>query len=120
MTTFGASMKDGVLAFNQFSWGLDKSDVFGIALGVGLDIYDSFQRGVSTDGIALGAILTSAKGVGLIYLDKGILYGITALGSAICPGPGAVVGFVVGGVACIAVDIFASKWLDDLIDTIVK
>lgn len=41
MTMFGASIKDGVLAFNQFSWGVEKLDVFGIALGVGLDIYDS-------------------------------------------------------------------------------
>ena len=47
MTMFGASIKDGVLAFNQFSWGVEKLDVFGIALGVGLDIYDSIQRGVS-------------------------------------------------------------------------
>ena len=31
-----------------------------------------------------------------------------------------VVGFVVGGVVCILVDIFASNWLDDLIDKIAK
>ena len=116
MTMLGASMKDGVLAFNQFSWGLGKSDVFGIALGVGLDIYDSIQRGVSPGGVVLGATLTAAKG----YLNKGILYGATALGSAICPGVGTVVGFVVGGVVCIVVDIFVSNWLDDLIDKIAK
>ena len=118
MKMLGASMKDGVLAFNQFSWGLGKSDIFGIALGVGLDIYDSIQRGVSPGGVVLGATLTAAKGVGLIYLNKGILYGATALGSAICPGVGTVVGFVVGGVVCIVVDIFVSNWLDDLIDKI--
>mgnify|MGYP003293077061 CR=1 FL=1 len=50
MTMIGASMKDGVLAFNQFSWGLGKSDVFGITLGVGL-----------------------------IYLNKGIMYATTVL-----------------------------------------
>ena len=120
MTMLGASMKDGVLAFNQFSWGLGKSDVFGIALGVGLDIYDSIQRGVSPGGVVLGATLTAAKGVGLIYLNKGILYGATALGSAICPSVGTVVGFIVGGVVCIVVDIFLSNWLDDLIDEIAK
>ena len=120
MTMIGASMKDGVLAFNQFSWGLGKSDVFGVVLGVGLDIYDSVQRGVSPGGVVLGATLTAAKGVGLIYLNKGIMYGATALGSAICPGVGTVVGFVVGGVVCILVDIFASNWLDDLIDKIAK
>ncbi len=119
MTMLGASMKDGVLAFNQFSWGLGKSDVFGIVLGVGLDIYDSIQRGVSPGGVVLGATLTAAKGVGLIYLNKGIMYGATAIGS--CFGPvGTVVGFVVGGVVCIVVDIFASNWLDDLIDKIAK
>jgi len=120
MTMLGASMKDGVLAFNRFSWNLGKSDVFGIVLGVGLDIYDSVQRGVSPGGVALGATLTVAKGVGLIYLNKGIMYGATALGSAICPGVGTVVGFVVGGFVCIVVDIFVSNWLDDLIDKIAK
>ena len=120
MTMLGASMKDGVLAFNQFSWGLGKSDIFGVALGVGLDIYDSVQRGVSPGGVVLGATLTAAKGVGLIYLNKGILYGATALGSAICPGVGTVVGFVVGGVVCVFVDIFVSNWLDELIDSIAK
>ena len=120
MTMLGTPMKDGVLAFNQFSWGLGKSDVFGIALGVGLDIYDSIQRGVSPGGVVLGATLTVAKGVGLIYFNKGILYGATALGSAICPGAGTVVGFVVGGVVCVFVDIFVSNWLDELIDSIAK
>ncbi len=98
MTMLGASMKDGVLAFNQFSWGLGKSDVF---------------------GIALGATLTSVKGVGLIYLNKGIMYGATAIGS--CFGPvGTAVGFVVGGVVCVFVDIFVSNWFDELIDSIAK
>ena len=120
MAMLGASIKDGVMAFNQFSWGLGKSDVFGIALGVVLDAYDSVQRGVSPGGVVLGATLTAAKGVGLIYLNKGILYVATSLGTAICPGVGTVVGFVVGGVVCIVVDIFASNLLDDLIDKIAK
>ncbi len=120
MTMLGASIKDGVLTFNQFSWRLGKSDVFGIALGVTLDAYDSIQRGVSPGGVVFGATLTAAKGVGLIYLNKGILYVATSLGSAICPGVGTVVGFVVGGVVCIVVDIFASNLLDDLIDKIAK
>ena len=119
MTMLGASMKDGVLAFNQFSCNLGKSDVFGIVLGVGLDIYDSIQREVSPGGVVLGATLTAAKDFWLIYLNKGIMYGATTIGS--CFGPaGTVVGFVVGGVICILVDIFASNWLDDLIDKIAK
>ena len=90
MTMIGASMKDGVLAFNQFSWGLGKADVFGIALGVGL-----------------------------IYLNRGIMYAATAIGSCLWP-VGTAVGFVVGRIVCIVVDIFASNWLDDLIDKIAK
>ena len=117
MTMFGASIKDGVLAFNQFSWGVEKLDVFGIALGVGFDIYDSIQRGVSLGGVVLGATLTTAKDVGLIYLDKGIIYGATAIGS--CFGPGrTVVGFVVGSAVCFVVDVIVSDWLEDLIDSI--
>ncbi len=120
MTMIGASMKEGVLAFNQFSWVLGKSDVLGIALGIGLDIYDSIERGVSLGGVVLGATLTAAKGIGLIYLNKGILYGATTIGTAICPGVGTVVGFVVGGVVCIFADIFAGNWLDELINSIAK
>ncbi len=118
MTMFGASIKDGVLAFNQFSWGVEKLDVFGIALGVGLDIYDSIQRGVSLGGVVLGATLTTAKEIGLIYLDKSILYGATTLGTAIYPGIGTVVGFIGGVIVSIVVDDTVSDWLDDLIDSI--
>lgn len=53
-------------------------------------------------------------------LNKGILYGTTSVGSFIYPGPGTVVGFVVGGVACVIVDIFVSDYLDDLIDRVVE
>ena len=88
-------------------------------LGLGLDIYDSIQRGVSPGGVVLGATLTAAKGVGLIYLNKGIMYGATAIGS--CFGPvGTAVGFVVGGVVCIIVDVLVSDRLDELIDKIAK
>jgi RHS repeat-associated protein len=120
MTMLGASIKDGVLSFNQFSWKLGKADAFGVVLGVGLDIYDSIQRGVSTGGVLLGATLTAAKGIGLIYLNKGIIYGATAIGSAIFPGVGTVIGFVAGTVVSIVVDIFASNWLGDLIDKFAK
>ena len=50
-----------------------------------------------------------------------ILYksGEMAIGS--CFGPiGTVVGFVVGGVACVFVDIFVGNWVDELIDSIAK
>ncbi len=119
MKTLGASMKDAVLAFNKITWKFGKSDALSVLLGVGLDVYDSIQRGVSTGGIILGATLTAAKGVGLIYLNKGIMYGATAIGS--CFGPvGTAVGFVAGGVVCIIVDVLVSDLLDELIDKIAK
>ena len=40
------------------------------------------------------------------------MYGATALGSAICPGVGTVVGFVVGGVAGILIGL-GLEWLLD-------
>ena len=119
LVMIGASIKTGVLTFNQFSWRLGQADVFGITVGVGLDIYDSIQRGVSPGGIILGASLTAVKSAGLFYLNKGTLYGATAIGSSFGP-VGAVAGFVVGGIICIVVDIFASNWADDLIDMIAK
>lgn len=120
MILLGSSVKNGILAFNEFSWGLGKADVFSIGLGVVLDIYDSYQRDVSTGGIILGATLTAAKGVGLIYANKLIMSGATSIGSAICPGPGTAVGFVVGGIVCIFVDVVVSSWVDQSIDSIVK
>ena len=44
--------------------------------------------------------------------------GATALGSAICPSLGTIVGFIIGGIICIAVDIFVSVWWDNCIDQI--
>ena len=73
-TMLGASMNDGVLAFNQFTRKLSKSDSIGVILGVGLDVCDSIQRGVSTSGVIVGGALTAVKGVGLIYANKVILY----------------------------------------------
>ena len=119
LTMIGVSTRNGILAFNQFDWTLGKADVFGIVLGVGLDIYDSIQRGVSPGGVLLGATLTAVKGIGFIYLNKGILYGATAIGSLLGP-HGAVVGFVLGGVICIVVDVLVSNEVDGLIDKIAK
>ena len=119
MTMLGVSMKKGVFAFNQFNWGISKVDVFGIVLNVGLDIFDSIQRGVSSKGIMLGAALTAAKSVGLIYLDKVIIYGATAIGNCFGPG-GAVVGFAVGVVIAFVVNIIFGGILDNLIDRIAK
>ncbi len=70
-------------------------------------------------GVVLGATLTAAKGVGLIYLNKGIIYVTTTNGCFFGP-VGTVLGFIVGGVICIVVDVLASNWLDDLINNIAK
>ena len=67
----------------------------------------------------LGAALTAAKSVGLIYLDKVIIYGATAIGNCFSPG-GAVVGFAVGVVIASVVNIIFGGILDNLIDRIEK
>ena len=120
MALLGVSPKNGVLGFNGFSWKLSKGDIFSVVLGVGLDIYDSIQRGVSTGGVILGASLTAAKSIGLIYLNKGILNLSTAIGSAICPGVGTVVGFIIGSIICLVIDIKVSELTDGLIDEIAR
>jgi RHS repeat-associated protein len=120
MKVIGISTTKGVLAFNNFTWKLGKSDAFSVLLGVGFDVYDSIQNEASSGEMLLSASLTAVKGVGMIYLNKVIVYGVTTAGSAICPGPGTAIGFVVGEVICIIVDIAASNLLDELIDEIVN
>ena len=51
--------------------------------------------------------------------EHGVLYGATAIGSLLGP-HGAVVGFVLGGVICIVVDVLVSNEVDGLIDKIAK
>lgn len=69
----------------------------GIVLLIGMII------GAVFGGVVLGATLTAAKGVGLIYLNKGIMYGATPIGN--CFGPiGTVVGFITFTI-CVAVPI---------------
>ena len=95
----GISTPNGVLAFNQFNWGLDKAAIFGVVFSVGLDILDSLHRGVSAEGVVLGAALTAAKGILLIYVNKGIIYLATTIGGLFGPA-GAVVGYVIGALIC--------------------
>jgi|GEM_PF-1381223 hypothetical protein len=95
-----------------------KLDTLGILLGLAIDVVDSRQRGVSDNGIILGATLTLAKSIGLVYVNKGIIYATTTIGTAINPGVGTVIGFVAGAVVCLVVDVFLNEWLDQLIDKI--
>ena len=75
---------------------VEMKNLRGIALGINVfaDMHDSYQRGVSTEGIILGGALTAAT----------------------------VVGFVVGGVVCIVTDLFLAEWLgiDEWIDSVAK
>ena len=121
MKMMGVSFRKGVLSFNDFNWKIGKGDFIALGTKVFADMYDSYQRGVSTEGIILGGALTAAKGVGMIYLNKSIMCGATSIGS--CFGPvGTVVGFVAGGVVCIVIDLFLDEWLDidEWIDSVAK
>ena len=115
MRLYGISNSKGALALSGFNWTIGKTDGIMMGIDVGLDIYDSIQRGVSTGGVVLGAGLTLGKDVALLYANKGIMWAATTIGSFAGPA-GTAVGFVVGGVVCILTDIFVGGWLDDLID----
>ena len=87
--------------------------VDGVLIGINtlIDMYDSYQRGVSTEGILLGGALTAASSVGMLYLNKGIMWSATAIGTAISPGLGTAIGFTVG----LAINLFLDWWLGEKI-----
>ena len=91
-----------------------------IGVNVLIDMYDSYQRGVSTEGILLGGALTAASGVGMFYLNKGIMWATTTIGTAICPGLGTAIGFGVGLIGSILLDIWLGNEIADWIDNNIK
>lgn len=119
MKLYGISNSKGALALSGFNWGIGKADGIMMGIDVGLDIYDSIQRGVSAGGVILGAGLTLGKDVALLYADKGIMWTCTTVGSFVGP-IGTAVGFVVGVGICIFVDWKIGDWISDWIDSIVK
>ena len=89
-----------------------------IGVNVLIDMYDSYQRGVSTEGILLGGTLTAASSIGMLYLNKGIMWSTTAIGTAICPGLGTAIGFTVGLGISLFVDWKLGELISDWIDSI--
>ena len=115
LKTMGISVQKGVLKFNQFKWGISALDFAVLGIHVGLDVYDNVQRGMSSRGILTSVGLTIAADVGLLYLNKGLIYGATYIGSLFGPA-GAVVGLIIGSIGSVFLDIFLAGWIDDLID----
>lgn len=89
-----------------------------IGVNVLIDMYDSYQRGVSTEGILLGGTLTAASSIVMLYLNKGIMWSTTAIGTAICPGLGTAIGFTVGLCINLFVDWKLGELISDWIDSI--
>ncbi len=117
---YGISKWKTSLQLSNVSFKIGALDGILIGANVLIDMYDSYQRGVSTEGILLGGALTAASGVGLFYLNKGIMWTTTTIGTAICPGIGTAIGFSVGLVGSILVDIFLGGWIADWIDNNIK
>lgn len=89
-----------------------------IGVNVLIDMYDSYQRGVSTEGILLGGALTAASGALMFYTNKGIMWATTTIGTAICPGLGTAIGFTVGLGISLFVDWKLGELISDWIDSI--
>ena len=113
---YGISKWKTSLQLSNVSFKMGALDGILIGVNVLLDMYDSYQRGVSTEGIMVGGALTAATGVGMFYLNKGIMWAATTIGTAICPGLGTGIGFAVGLVGSILVDILLGGWIADWID----
>ena len=89
-----------------------------IGVNVLIDMYDSYQKGVSAEGILLGGALTAASSIGMLYLNKGIMWSTTAIGTAICPGLGTAIGFTVGLGISLFVDWKLGELISNWIDSI--
>ena len=117
---YGISKWKTSIHLSNVSFKMGALDGVLIGANVLIDMYDSYQRGVSTEGILQGGALTAVSGVGMLYLNKGIMWATTTIGTAICPGIGTAIGFTIGLVGSIFVDIFLGGWIADWIDENIK
>lgn len=117
---YGISKWKTSLQLSNVSFKMGTLDGALIGVNVLIDMYDSYQRGVSSEGILLGGTLTATSGVAMFYANKGIMWATTSIGTAIYPGIGTAIGFGVGLVGSILVDIFLGGWVADWIDNNIK
>ena len=115
---YGLSPRETGLQLSNVNLKMTGLDGILLGINVGLDVYDSIQRGVSPRGVFWGAKLTAASCVATLYLNKGIMWVCTTVGTYISPGPGTAVGYVVGLAVSIAADWILGDWIADWIDSI--
>ena len=117
---YGISKWKTSLQLSNVSFKMGALDGALIGVNVLIDMYDSYQRGVSTEGILLGGTLTAASGVLMFYTNKSIMWATTTIGTAICPGLGTAIGFGVGLIGSILLDIWLGNKIEDWIDNNIK
>lgn len=81
-------------------------------------MYDSYQRGVSDEGILLGGLLTAASSIAMLYLNKGLMWLTTTIGTIICPGLGTAIGFAIGLGLSLFIDWKLGEKISNWIDSI--
>ena len=117
---YGISKWKTSLQLSNVNFKMGALDVALIGVNVLIDMYDSYQRGVSTEGILLGGTLTAASGALMFYTNKGIMWLTTTIGTAICPGLGTAIGFGVGLIGSILLDMWLGNEIADWIDNNIK
>ena len=115
---YGISKLKTSLELSNVSFKIGLLDAALIGVNALIDMYDSYQRGVSTAGVLLGGALTVASGVLMLYINKGIMWATTTIGTAICPGIGTAIGFTVGLAINLFLDWYVGEHITDWIDSI--